>query len=52
MIKITLKSGNIVTWEDKDYDGYLYDSKTLSIFKDDETAAIYNIDSIISCIFK
>lgn len=50
MIKITLKNGNICTWEKPQYADYKYDGKCFIIIKDEQWVGIYNIDSIISAV--
>lgn len=48
MIKIKLKNGEKVEWEQKDYDNYTYDGKCFIVIRNNRWVGFYNIDGIVS----
>lgn len=52
MIKITLKNGNLVTWEKDSYTDYKYDGKCFIIIRNEQWIGFYNIDHTISITVK
>lgn len=52
MIKIILKNGARAFWKANEFDSYEYDGKALCIYKLHRLVGMYNIDNIISMIFK
>ena len=52
MLKLTLKNGCEVKWNNTDYDDYYYDGKVIAIRKDNKMVGLYNVDNVISTIVK
>lgn len=52
MIKIILKNGTRVFWENKEFDSYEYDGKVLCIYKLHKLVGMYNVDIINNIVVK
>lgn len=50
MIKLTLKNGCEIKWNNTEYDDYYYDGKAIIIRKDNKLVGLYNVDNVISAI--
>lgn len=48
MIKIVLRNGNVVTWDEKSYTDYKYDGKFFIIIRDGQWVGFYNLDCVLS----
>lgn len=52
MIRITFKNGNVCTWNKDEYTDYKYDGKCFIVIYNEKWVGIYNMDGIISIVFK
>lgn len=49
-ITITMKNGNVVTWEKSEFTDYAYDGKMFIVVKDHVRVGFYNVDNVISIV--
>lgn len=49
-IEITMKNGNVVTWNKDEFTDYAYDGKMFIVVKDHIRVGFYNIDNVISIV--
>jgi hypothetical protein len=52
MLEINLKNGVKVLWKNNEFDDYEYDGKVLIIYKMHRLIGMYNVNNIISVIYK
>lgn len=49
-IEITMKNGNVATWNKDEFTDYAYDEKMFIVVKDHIRVGFYNVDEIYSIV--